>query len=132
MRSACLTRAVLAQLALVPGAASAQPMQTYAYHWVAHGPTVVLPAWTCWFPKNCKYAPCHMHTVQEPQLGLLTPSVATGQIPAYAGVCAGKPIPNLTLTYTPKPGAHGEDKMTLETHSDNGHSHRIEISVDVQ
>ena len=127
------TLAALILLAVTPAPSTAQTMETRTYHAVAHGPTVVLPWWSCWFgqDKGCKYAPCHMHTVQAPRLGVLTPSVVPGQIPARAGVCAGKPVPVMTLTYSPKPDVHGADQIILETHSDNGLSHRIEISVDV-
>lgn len=125
--------AVLLILAVAPVAARAQSMETLTYHAVARGPTVVLPWWSCWFgeEKGCKYAPCHMQTVQAPRLGLLKPSVSPGQIPSRGGVCAGKPIPVMTLTYSPRSAAHGEDQIILETHSDNGLAHRIEITVDV-
>lgn len=113
------------------GAARAEHFQTRVFHAVANGPTVILAHWTCWFPENCRYAPCHMTTLQEPKLGSVRPSVSPGRVPSDGGACAGKPVPVLNITYTPKANAHGADEVILETHSDNGWGHRIEISVDV-
>jgi len=119
--------AILAAPAAPPAHAQ---MVTLHYHSIANGPTAAVSNWTCWFP-DCRYAPCHMQTVQSPQLGVLRPSVHSGRIPESGGICAGRPITALTLTYTPRKGAHGTDFIILETHSDNGASHRLEVTVDV-
>ena len=119
---------VITSLATAPVCA-----QDFTYRFTAHGPTVVLSSWTCWFgvDRGCKYAPCHMTTAQEPKLGRLRPSVAPGTIPASGGSCAGNPVPVLNMTYTPSRGAHGSDQIVLESRSENGSSHTIHIHVDV-
>ena len=118
--------------AATPALGRAQNLEVRAFHVVANGRVAALKDWTCWFgPPGCKYAPCHMRTVQEPSLGVLRPKAHPGTIPERGGVCAGKPITMLDLIYTPRRGAHGTDSIVLETHSDNGLAHRIEITVDV-
>jgi len=113
--------------------AAAENFQTLNYHSVANGPTVVLKSWTCWFgpDRGCRYAPCHMTTAQQPKLGTLRPLVSPGVIPTSGGACAGKPIPEMNMLYTPKPGAHGADEILLRTQSDNGWRHDIYIHVEV-
>jgi hypothetical protein len=114
-----------------PTLAQAQNMETRTYHVVATGRTKAL-SWTCWFPPpECKYAACHMKTIQEPTLGSLRPRVRAGTIATPGGACDGKPTTVLDLFYTPRRGAHGTDSIVLETHSDNGLNHRLEITVDV-
>jgi hypothetical protein len=110
-----------------------QNFQTLTYRATATGPTLILAKWTCWFgsDQDCKYAPCHMTTVQEPKLGKLRPAVSPGVIPANGGVCAGRPVPVLNITYTPKPGAHGSDEVVLESRSENYSRHMIHIYVEV-
>src|SRR5215471_9735552 len=92
---------VMAMAMLVPLTVTAQEFKTQSYRLTANGPTVILKNWTCWFSSNagCKYAPCHMTTVQKPALGRLMPSVKPGTIPASGGQSAGKPVPVLTITY---------------------------------
>jgi hypothetical protein len=120
------------QAQLSSGAATAPiHAETLSYRFIASGPTLVLNQWTCWFRADCKYAPCHMTTVQKPILGRLKPSVVPGVIPPAGGLCAGKPVPMLNMTYTPSRGAHGLDQMVLESHSENGSSHTIYIYVQV-
>jgi hypothetical protein len=128
MRGAAVGILAVTSLAAVPVQA-----ETLSYRFIANGPTVVLNRWTCWFGPNggCKYAPCHMTTVQQPRLGRLKPAVISGSIPANGGACAGRPVPMLNMTYTPSPGGHGVDQMVLESHSENGLSHTIYILVDV-
>ena len=121
---------VAALLAVSP--ARAQLAETVSFHAVAHGRTVVLANWTCWFgPPSCGYAPCNMHTVEDGKLGAIRPRVHAGSIPARGGECAGKPTTVLDLIYTPRPGAHGTDQIVLDTHSDNGHSNHILLTVEV-
>ena len=122
---------VVAMISFVPLAAAAQ--ETRSYRLTASGPTVILKNWTCWFGPDagCRYAPCHMSTVQKPALGTLNPSVTPGSIPAAGGQCAGRPVPVLTITYTPHRGARGADEVVLRSASDNGARHILNFHIDV-
>ncbi|WP_457817302.1 hypothetical protein, partial [Staphylococcus aureus] len=84
-----------------------------------------------WFPTNCRYAPCHMVTVQKPRLGTLRPSVSPTHLPATMSTCAGAPVPGLTIIYTPRPGAHGRDEVVLRSIAENGGRHILRIHVEV-
>jgi len=110
--------------------AAAQDFVTQDYRFTANGPLKLLDAWTCWFP-SCKYAACHMTTIKQPTLGRLTPRVGPTQIPAQGGVCAGQPVPGLTLTYTARAGAHGADEVVLRSIADNGQRHMLTFHIDV-
>jgi hypothetical protein len=122
----------LAALSLGPvRAPAAETTQTLTTSFTANGPTVILDKWSCWFGADCRYAPCHMTTVSEPRLGRLTPDVGSGAIPSAGGRCMGKPVPVLTIVYTPRPGAHGADEVVLRSNSDNGSRHVLNIHVEV-
>jgi len=122
--------ALLTLLTLIESA-TAEQYTVLNFHYVAKGPTEILGGWTCWF-ANCKYAPCHMVTEREPQLGTLRPYVSPGPIPAEAGArCRGVSIPKLHLTYTPRPGARGDDEVTLRSTAENGGRHLIYIHIEV-
>ena len=108
--------------------AKADEFTRLSYEFTANGPTVILAGWTCWF-ADCEYAACHMTTLQMPALGVLRPSVRQGMIPSTAGKCAGKPVPVLTITYTPRHGAHGRDEVVLRSIADNGGRHVIVIHI---
>ena len=104
--------------------------ESQSFRFSAKGPTLILSNWTCWYP-DCRYAPCHMTVVQKPTLGTLAPAVRHGVFPASAGQCAGKPSPTLNITFTPRRGAHGSDDVVLQSMSENGSRHTINIHIDV-
>lgn len=113
---------------LTPSTAEAQGFETASRQVVANGPTVILPRWTCWYP-DCTYASCHMTTIQEPSLGRLTPHVTKVPIPPNGGACAGRPIAELSITYTPRLGAHGIDTVVMRSMADNGGRHLLYFRV---
>lgn len=117
-----------ALLALSP--ARAEEFKRLEYHFAATGPTRILSGWTCWF-ADCKYADCHMTTLQRPKLGALRPVASSGVIPAPGGRCARHPAPVLAILYTPRPGAHGADEVTLRSIADNGGRHILHFHIDV-
>ena len=133
VRLAIAGAGVMAMTSLVPLTVAAEEFKTRSYRLTANGPTVILKNWTCWFGSDagCKYAPCHMTTLQKPALGTLKPSVEPGTIPASGGRCAGKPAPVLTITYTPRHGAHGAEEIVLRSISDNGARHILNFHIDV-
>lgn len=133
-RSVRLTFAIFGAVAALASGAfpcAAEEFQMHSSRFVANGPVVVLANWTCWFPTTCKYAACRVTTVQKPTLGTLKSVVGPSVVPAMGGQCAGKPIPALTITYTPRPGAHGGDEIVLRSIADNGGRHMMNIHVDV-
>lgn len=121
----------LAAAPLTATRAAAQQFETLDYNFVAAGPIQIVSGWTCWFP-NCRYAPCHMVTVQKPRLGMLRPSVSRTQVPMTLGnACSGASLPGLTIVYTPRPGAHGSDEVVLRSMAENGGRHILRIHVEV-
>ena len=131
VRLAVAALGALAVISLAAVPVAAEEFKTLSFRFTANGPTAIVDKWTCWFDADCQYAACHMTTVRKPTLGTLKPFAGPGAIPAWAGRCAGKPVPVLTITYTPRPGVHGVDEIVLRSIADNGGRHILNIHIDV-
>ena len=110
--------------------ATAQEFAVQDHQITASGPVKLLSGWACWFP-DCRFANCNMQTTTKPQLGALKVEILPTTIPSSGGNCAGRPTPGLTITYTPRAGVHGADKVELRSIADNGHRHLLRYAISV-
>ena len=113
-------------LFLAPGA-RADEFQRIDYRYTAARPVVILEGWSCWYP-NCRFASCNMNTEVRPRLGTLKVQVRPVTIPA-GNACAGHATRGLFITYTPRPGAQGQDEIVMRSIADNGGRHVLHFSV---
>jgi hypothetical protein len=124
----CLMLAPLMISAATPS--RAQDFVVQEHQLTANGSVNLLTGWACWF-SDCRFANCHMETTKKPQLGALRVAVKPATIPSSGGACAGHPTPGLTVTYTPRPGAHGTDTVELRSLADNGGRHLLRYTITV-
>jgi len=108
----------------------AQDFVVQEHQLTAGGPVNLLSGWACWF-GDCSFANCHMETTKKPHLGALRVAVKPATIPSTGGACAGHATPGLYVTYTPRPGAHGTDKVELRSIADNGGKHLLRYTITV-